>query len=213
MEAVSAFNRHNVDAHAAERQGGAMDTIEAQTGVELVRLSIPDEDPGPPFYARVGLQTFDDDEWVAIPIYRSTACIPADFNLLEFFHFPGPAGPGAFACPLLMSGFLLTEGDAPPGTFPRRVILQGSGVPVWFVASAAFAAARADGTLTIGELEGLALKGTAESYYETLHPREEDHLIVIVAHGTLADGRSFDFQTTHLRDEIRSLRIAFRSRA
>ena len=84
-------------------------------------------------------------------------------------------------------------------------------MPIWFVASAAFAAATADGTLTIGELEGLnPLEGIAQSYHETLHPREEDHLIVIVAHGTLDDSRSFDFQTTHLRDEIMSLRIAFR---
>ena len=90
------------DGHAAARRGGAMDAIEAQTGEGLVRLSIPDADPGPPFYARVGLQVFDDGEWVAIPIYRSRPCIPPGFNLLEFFHFPEAAGPGAFACPLLM---------------------------------------------------------------------------------------------------------------
>lgn len=64
-----------------------------------------------------------------------------------------------------MSGFLLTEADAPLGTFPKRVVLQGTDVPIWFVASPAFAAASADGTLTIGELEALApLRGTAQSH-------------------------------------------------
>jgi hypothetical protein len=175
----------------------------------LVQRSIPDEDPGPPFYARVGMQFFDNGKWLAIPFYRPPECVPPDFNLLEFFHFPGPAGPGAFACPVLMSGRLLIEADAPLGTFPRKVWLQGGNVPVWFVASDLFAAAAADGQLTIGELESLQpLKGVA-SYHEMLQPRDEDHLIIIVSHGKLEDGRAFWFHVTQVLDEIKSLRIAF----
>jgi hypothetical protein len=177
----------------------------------LVRRIIPTEDPGPPFYARVGLQFFDNGQWIAISFYRQPECIPADFNLLQFFHFPGgPGHPGAFGCPLLVSGFLLTEADAPPGTFPKRVHLQGVTVPVWFVDSAAFRAAAADGELTIGDLQALSpLQGVARFYHETLHPRTGEHLIVIEARGDLPDGRRFAFFATQVEDELEFLRIAF----
>jgi hypothetical protein len=124
-------------------------------GAGLVRRLIPAEDPGPPFYARVGLQILESDGYVAIPFYRSPALVPAAFNLLTFYDFPGPSGPGAFAAPLLPTGFLLTEADAPLGTFPRQVELRGAGVPVWFVPSTAFHAAAQDGVLTIAELRSL----------------------------------------------------------
>jgi hypothetical protein len=189
--------------------GGLLQAGGDKGGSGLVRRVIPDEDPGPPYYARVGFQVFDDGQWVAIPFYRPPSCIPADFNLLQFFHFPGPDGPGAFACPLLVSGFLLIEPDASLGTFPRRVVLEGRDVPVWFVPSAVFADAIANGGLTIGELEQLQpMRGLASSYHETLHPRPDEHLIVIVARGTLEDGRTFVFQVTHLQDEVKSLQIA-----
>ena len=198
------------DGGPTEGRNPGIRAFQGDSGAGLVRRAIPDEDPGPPYYARVGLQVFDDGEWVAIPFYRPPSCIPADFNLLQFFHFPGPDGPGAFACPLLMSGFLLIEPDAPLGTFPRRVVLEGTDVPVWFIPSAVFAEATVDGGLTVGELEDLqAMHGLARSYHETLHPRADEHLIVIVARGALEDGRTFAFDTVHLRDEIQTLRIAF----
>jgi hypothetical protein len=191
----------------------AGDGPRAPRGPRLVQRSIPDEDPGPPFYARVGMQFFDNGKWLAIPFYRPPDCIPPDFNLLQFFHFPGPEGPGAFACPVLMSGRLVTEADAPLGTFPRKVWLRGSDVPIWFVASDAFADAAADGVVTIGELEELhPLRGVASFYRETLQPRAEDHLIVIVSFGALDDGRPFLFQVTQVLDEIKSLAIAFGSK-
>jgi hypothetical protein len=183
----------------------------ARTGAALVRREMPREDPGPPFYARVGMQVLEGDGYVAIPFYRSPDLVPAGFNLMSFYDFPGPGGPGAFAAPLLMTGFTLTEADAAQGTFPKQVELHGAGVPVWFVPSAAFHAAAQDRALTIGELRALSpLVGTASRYHESLHPRESEHKIVIEAAGTLADGRSFSLNLTHVGDALRSIRIAFR---
>lgn len=169
----------------------------------LVRLSMPEEDPGPPFYARVGVQILETDRWVAIPFYRSPECVPPTFNLLEFYDFPGPNGPGAFACPLLTGGFLLIESDAPLGTFPKRAVFNSSGNPIWFVGAPAFHAATRDGVLTMSELESLRpLRGVATRYHETLFPREEDHKILISAEGLLEDGGSFSFHVAHIGDQI-----------
>lgn len=174
----------------------------------LMVLTIPDEDPGPPFYARVGLQFLTDGDLLAIPFYRDPACVPADFNLLEMFHFPGPGGPGAFACPLSMTGRLLIEPDAPLGTFPRQVVLQGDAVRFWFVPYADFQEIAEDGVVTMPELAGLSpLQGTAGRYHETLHPREGEHRIVIDAGGLMDDGRRFQFHATHIDDTLRSIRI------
>jgi hypothetical protein len=187
----------------------------ARAGSEgLVRLDIPSEDPGPPFYARTTSilnQFFHTDGWLAIPFYRDPACIPPDFNMLELFDFPGPGGPGAFACPLLMHGFLLTEPDAPLGMFPRHVVLMSDAAPFWFVPWSDFEAAAADGIVTIGEIAALGpLTGVAHRYHETLKPREGDHVIAIQAGGTLDDGRTFQFSVMHLQDRTRSIQIRFR---
>lgn len=180
----------------------------------LVRKDIPAEDPGPPFYAKatpIQNQLFRDDGWLAVPFYRSPSCVPADFDLLELFHFPGPDGPGAFGCPLLLNGFLLIEPDAPLGTFPRQVVLEGSGSPVWFVRWDAFREAAADGDVTIVELAALEpLVGTTRSYHETLKPRAGDHTVVIDAAGTLEDGRAFSLHVTHIGDRSRAVEIRFR---
>lgn len=174
----------------------------------LVRLSMPEEDPGPPFYARVGLQILESDRWVAIPFYRAPECVPPTFNLLDFYDFPGPNGPGAFACPLLTAGFLLIESDAPLGTFPKRAVFNSSGTPIWFVNTPAFHAATRDGVLTMGELEALRpLLGLATRYHETLLPRGEDHRINISAEGMLDDGGSFSFHVVHIGDRMVSIDI------
>jgi hypothetical protein len=194
-------------------QAGALPTAPmAHAGAAgLVRREMPAEDPGPPFYARVGMQVLEQNGWVAIPFYRSPALVPADFNLLEFYHFPGPGGPGAFAAPLLMKGFLLIEPDAPLGTFPRQVELGGEGTPVWFVPSAAFHAAVADRRLTIGELRALGPRyGIATRYHETLHPRAADHKILIEARGTLDGGGTFTLSLAHIGDSLRSMTLEFR---
>jgi hypothetical protein len=189
-----------------DRAFAALEAEAASAG--LVVLNIPEEDPGPPFYARVGLQLLHEQDLLAIPFYRDPACIPDDFNLLEMFDFPGPMGPGAFACPLNLTGKLMIEPDAPLGTFPVHVILRGTSVRFWFVSLEAFQAAAADGVVTRGELAAMSpVEGTATQYHESLHPREDDHRIVIDAIGALDDGRSFRFHATHIDDEAVSIRI------
>jgi hypothetical protein len=200
------FNRIAVLAVVMTLTGGTMMAAEG-----LVKRSMPDEDPGPPFYARVGYQILESDGWVAIPFYRAPECVPADFNLLEFFHFPGPGGPGAFACPLLMNGHVLIEPDAPLGTFPKQSVFTATAVPIWFVPSSAFHAATGDGVLTIGELESLdPRRGVANRYHEMLHPREGEHRIVISANGTIESGGAFSWHVTHIGDQLVSMNVRFR---
>ena len=187
--------------------------IRAAQDAGMTRVTFPDPDPGIPAYARAfpGLnQFFVDGEWLAIPFYRSPEAIPVDFNLLDFFHFPGPGGPGAFGTPLLTRGFSFVEAGAPLGTFPTLSVSTGDAIPVWFVKWADYQAAMSDGMVTIGEVSAMSpLKGVASKFNETLKPRMDDHLVVISAQGTLEDGRRFQFHVTHTDDITRSVRIRF----
>jgi len=151
-----------------------------------------------PFYARFGEnETFSNGEWTAIVFYRSPDCIPADFNLNQFFHFPGESGPGAFGCapPTTTSVELWANG---PETDPAPLVAEMTGrgaVPVWFFAQAEMEMALADGVVTIGELAALPsrLAGLAATYTELLHPSQSNaqSLIQFTAEGALEDGRSF----------------------
>ena len=151
-----------------------------------------------PFYARFGEnETFSNGEWVAIIFYRSPDCIPADFNLNQFFHFPDESGPGAFGCapPTTTSVELWANG---PETDPAPLVAEMTGrgaVPVWFLAQAEIEAAMADGVVTIGELAELPsrLVGTAATYTELLHPSQSNAqpLNQFMAEGALEDGRAF----------------------
>jgi hypothetical protein len=176
-------------------------------------VAFPADDPGPPFYSRVSTllnQIFHDGEYVAIPFYRDTECIPPDFNLLGAFHLPGEDGPGAFGCPLLVHGTLLIEPDAPQGTFPFKVMTRGP-AHVWFVSWNRFQAAMADGDITMNELIALEpLRGVADQYNEVLHPRMEKHHVVITSQGRLEDGRRFQFNVNHPGDATKSLLIRIR---
>lgn len=185
-------------------------TADARTG-GLVRKLVPQEDAGPPLYLRATRmmnELFHTDEWLAIPFYRDPACVPADFNLLDHFDFPGPNGPGALGCPLVVHGSLLIEPDAPLGTFPQQAILEGDAVPVWFVSWPAFEAAAADGVVTFAELQALApLKGTASRFHEVLFPRPGGHRITIEAAGALEDGRAFRFGVVSHEGVTKSIRV------
>jgi len=184
------------DAAAGEPAKGAPAEID-------VELKIPAQDPGIPIYARVGRQYLHDGKRVAIPFYRDPGCIAADFDLLKFFDFPGPKGPGAFRCPLTVQGSLVIQKDAPLGTFPKRVefVAGSAGVPIWFVDFAALKQATQKGPLTMAALRALKpLIGIATTYKEHLQPREADHLVVIEASGTLENGRSFEVKIKHEGD-------------
>lgn len=200
-------------ATAPAATGGALEPAMAATS-NVVRKAIPDEDPGPPFYARATTilqELFRVDGWLVIPFYREPACVPADFDLLHLYHPPGPGGPGAFGCPLVVSGSLLIEADAPLGTFPRQVVMTGDAVPFWFIRWDDFLAASADGTFTMAELRALEpLQGTADRFHETLMPRMDDHRIVIQAAGSLADGRTFRFGVVHSQDVTKSIHLQLR---
>ncbi|NWG08640.1 MAG: hypothetical protein HXY35_18330 [Chloroflexi bacterium] len=151
-----------------------------------------------PFYARFGEnETFSDGEWTVIVFYRSPNCIPADFNLNQFFHFPSNDDPGAFACaPPTTTSVEYWAND--PQTDPAPLIAEMTGrgaVPVWFIAQSEIEAAMADGVVTIGELaeSPSLLKGEAATYTELLHPGQSNPqpLIQFKAEGALEDGRPF----------------------
>ncbi|HRQ63291.1 MAG TPA: hypothetical protein PKZ76_00245 [Xanthomonadaceae bacterium] len=172
-----------------------------------LRLSIPDETVGPPFYMRIEFPSVDpqivphNHEWAAIVVYRQESCVPENFNLLDVFDVPG-----AFSCPLNgLGGFELWQNA--PGVDPAPVHsrLTGNGaVPVWFVRHAEFLAAISDGHLTIGELRGLeSLRtGQADFYDELLRPSQsnEQPLLHIHARGSFEDGARFRLQWTLSRE-------------
>jgi hypothetical protein len=150
-----------------------------------------------PFYARFGQnEIFDDGETAVIVFYRPPSCIPADFNMMAFFHFPGPTGPGAFACnPPTTDGFEIWEGAPGEGPAPKQAKLTGNGaVPVWFFAWSDLEPLVNSGVVTIGDLEALSpLRGSATIYDETLHPSQSNanSLVKITAKGNLEGGGSF----------------------
>jgi hypothetical protein len=160
-----------------------------------------------PFYARLERGgVYHTDDWAAIVFYRPPTCIPADFNLLDFFDIPG-----AFDCtPPTTDGFSIWEHGPGIESAPMLVELHGLGaVPVWFVRWPALQAALADDVVTIAELVSLQpLVGSASSYHETLRPSEAVKVSTIEfnARGTLADGRSFELEATAISPTPTTLR-------
>ncbi len=151
-----------------------------------------------PFYARFGEnETFDNGEWTVIVFYRPPDCIPADFNLSQFFHFPDENGPGAFGCaPTTTTGTELWETGPETDPAPLEAEMAGRGaVPVWFIANAEMQTAMEDGIVTIDELEALPsrLVGTATTYSEFLRPTQSSAapMIQFSAEGTLESGAPF----------------------
>ncbi len=169
-----------------------------------IKFTFPEENPGPPFYARVGPlldQFFVKEGWLVIPFFRSPACIAPDFNLMEVFDVPS-----AFSCELMVNGFGIIEADAPQGTFPIIVHSSGTSVPFWFVPWKEFQDIAKDGVVTIVDIEALnPLKGNADKFKELLRPRMEYNHVQINASGNLEDGRKFAFHVTHVGDQTKSI--------
>jgi hypothetical protein len=162
---------------------------------ELVRVENGD---GPPFYARFGEnETFGNEEWVAVVFYRDPNCVPDEFNLNQFFDFPGETGPGAFGCqPPTTNVVEYWAGE--PGSGPAPTVSEMSGrgaVPVWFFSRADIDSANSDGLVTITELEGLASRrvGSAATFTEYLKPSQSNAapLLRFMAEGTLEGGGDF----------------------
>jgi len=168
-----------------------------------IRQDVP-QDRQPPIYADFGLGFLPHTEdWAVVAFYRSPACVPADFNLLDFFDFT-PAFPGGpprpFFCDLHIEGFVLWRSLDDP--FPAQIFLHGTGAaPVWFVRWSELQSAIADDQLTIGELAALPslLIGSASFFLESIRnsvPEQRGGNEALVASGTLADGRSFQVEIT-----------------
>jgi hypothetical protein len=185
------------------------------------------DDVGGPFYARINPvppHIFADGGWVGIAFYRSPACVPGDFNLLEFFDFAEafPGGPPRpILCSLMVHGHALWRG-APQVGAPHTVVSAGNGaVPVWFALEHEVLAAMGDNVLTIVEIEAMPslIRGEASHFNELLHPHgmpgengggHPVPKIVLNAQGTLEDGRVFQFHINHVDTGARSVRIRFR---
>jgi hypothetical protein len=192
----------------------------AAGGTSEVRTTWPSPgDAGPPFYARINPQpphVYDDGEWAAVVFYRDPACIRADFNLVGFFD-----PPAAMACTPVVTGASIWGNGIGVGS-PKVATMSGNAVPIWFFPAAALLAELQDGEITIGELAAVPgrLVGVASRYNETLHPAplppfmggggHPNPGIVITAHGTLEDGRRFQY---HLRLDdsgLKAIQIMFR---
>lgn len=162
-----------------------------------------------PFYARFGeSELFSDGEWVVIVFYRPPDCIPADFNLNQFFHFPGETGPGAFACtPPTTTSVELWANSPETDPAPLMAEMTGRGaVPIWFLALEEVEPAMADGVVTIGDLAAMPSRqvGTAAAYGELLHPSQTNSqpLIQFTASGALEAGGTFSVSVSQGAAEV-----------
>ena len=157
---------------------------------------VEDLDEWSPMYARVERLSGEPlpslsqpgDGWRLIYFYRPPECIPADYDLLDFFDFERAAECG----PVLIDGRVVFEGEA----VPPPLAYEGHGrgdVPVWLFPAEDWAAATADGRATIEELESLGpVKGTAAELSEVLVVETDiGGPFTLSVEGTLEDGRSF----------------------
>lgn len=193
----------------------ALLSLAAAVAYSAVHTTFPP--PNAPFYARIGPgpNAIHDENWAAIPFYTTPDCVPADFNLLNFFDIPR-----AFGCPLNVKGISIWKNGPPPVDLaPIQNILQGTGaVHIWFVRWNELQAAFADGGLTMPELRAIPSlrQGLATFYHETLHPPEAAQVgrDVISAHGTLRDGGVFQLEssahyTSSFEYRLKNVKIAF----
>ena len=174
---------------------------------EMAQAAVRVEGDGGPFYARIQADFVPTDgEWAAIVFYRDPACVPEDFNLLQFFDPP----PRPFWCHSYVTAFGITGDD--PSAKPVFTQLQGvEPVPVWFVSWLQLEVAMTDGLLTIGELETLPslLVGYAAFYNEVQHPGVKQCHSSVEALGCLEDGRLFQYQMVEWNNILHQIRIHF----
>lgn len=191
-----------------------------------VRLAVPGDHPGGPFYSLIGISPFTGDlrfphteEWGAAPFVRELECVPPDFDLLSIFDlvpaFPnGP--PRSLLCALTVEGHIVFEDVGPPPSGLVMSQMHGTGsVPVVFARWEEIEGAVADDVLTLPELLALpsAMVGTADFYKETvksgsLPPGQV--AFEVNARGALPDGRSFQIVYVDRASVPRVTRIQIR---
>ncbi len=173
---------------------------------EPLKLDFPSVSPGVPAYARIHLDIVDfnvpsDGEWSAVVFYRDPECIPVDFDLGQFFHLPGPTGPGAFDCDLLVEGHeLWTNG---PGIDPSPFYVRSRNlVPnqaIWFVRAEEINDIFDTGQVYIDEIESLPslIRGYAWWFEEALYPEEQSSnpALTIRTQGVLETGGQFRLES------------------
>jgi hypothetical protein len=182
--------------------------LPARAQPPAVQLDFPVGSPGVPAYARLELliPNFDvpnDRHWAAIVLYRDPECVPADFDLGQFFDFPGPAGPGAFGCRLLVEGHEIWQNGPPTGNPPVgdpapiyvRTRNAVPSLPVWFVAWNELRPLLGRGHIYISEIRGMRslIKGSAQWFEEALYPNgtAAEPGITLRAEGRLETGGKF----------------------
>ncbi len=189
-------------------QGAEGPTL-AKTSNQLTPDGLQLKSTGGPFYARISrggiLHT---DDWAAIAFYRDPACVPAGFNLLDFFD------PNAFGCSSFVSGIEVWKNGPQTDPAPIQSKLQAiAPMPIWFVSWTELQAAIADNVLTVGELLALPSlqQGTATFFTETLHPIQpgRQSMINLESSGVLPDGRGFRFHATVTNEVVRDVDIRF----
>ncbi len=139
----------------------------------------------------------NNSRWAAIVFYRDPACVPQDFNLGQFFDPPSDAGPGAYACPLLVEGHEIWDTVPRPGLSPIYVRTRNAvpNLPVWFVAWDELRPILDSGQVFIGDIASLPslIRGSAYWYEEALYPNGAADIpgITLRSEGTLEDGGRF----------------------
>jgi len=163
-----------------------------------LRLSIPEETFGPPFYARLEFPSVDpaliptNGEWAALILYRERQCIPESFNLLALFDVPA-----AFDCPLSsFSGYEVYRTAPGVDQAPVHTRLTGEGeVSIWFVRLEEFEQAAVDGMVTIVDFENMPSlrKGNADFFEELIRPSQVNMNILLHAnaYGQFQEGGGF----------------------
>ncbi len=171
--------------------------LPAGTTLAAERELFPEDFPGIPAYARLETADetgFTDLEWVVIPFYRDPAGVPKKFNMLDLMDNATPEDRAyAWSVPLYVEGFVIREEPRP--SLPKVFYAEGlPGMPVWFVRWDEFAAAAADGALTIREISRMdsLVFGVADFYMEEIQSGLGDNASHrIVTSGILENGIFF----------------------
>ena len=131
----------------------------SQSAFAGFRLEYHKDINSPPFFATP--LYVDGEPMTPVVFYHSLSVIPDDYNFLGL-------DPRAFGFETLMNGFIVFADQN--FEVPTHQELHGEGTPIWFVDTALFEAAAADGFIDLAELESLnPEKGTTTSYFETVH--------------------------------------------